>query len=306
MYCCRLDSTTWYVWEKEAFSKGNTSGIIPKYINVYKVQCNRMYTECWCDKSCKILSRSGIPCEHIFKVFNVCHPKMIHPRYLKVYNDDNMYSNHEIQNILSKMIQWKRDNPRKCNIDGLLQPNVTEDFDIKSSVLDTMMPEILSVIAAHKMDTDEKVLVSGDDIPCQYIEFAKEYLEEKVHGNIEVDSISLNGYDLSFGDNNNTNNDEDRNGDNDDSNNDEDRYSYSKMNTFMDTCKKELDKVLKGDPHSWHLVKKDILNAISCQTIRLNTLQNNPTSSTHTIVSSNGPTERSPNGKRYRSFYERK
>ena len=288
------------MWDKHAFATSKTNDIVPRYVNVFKVQCNSLFTECWCDKSCKKLSRSGIPCEHIFKALNVCHPKMIHPRYLKVYNDDTTYSDPQIKSILNDMIKWKRDNPRKCIIDGLLPANVRGGFDLQHSI-GSMMPELLSVIAAHKMDDDGKILLSGAGIPNMYLDLAKERLKGMVDEQCLPTESSENEVDPCNHDDCSTSDVETTV-----TENEENRYSYSKMNSFLDTCKKELDKVLKGDPQSWPIVKQDILNVISNQTRRLNEAQKNQTSSTHTIVSSNGPTERSPKGKRYRSFYERK
>lgn len=298
MNCQRFNETTWYVWDKQLFSKdrrNNEDDIIPKYKNVYKVQCNSQFTECWCDISCKKLSRTGIPCAHIFKALGVCHPKMIHPRYLKIYNEDTLYFDMEIKSILDKMIQWKTDHPRKCCIDMLLPNNNIEGFGSQNSVGDV---EFLSVIAAHKMDLDQKCLLSGEVIPNEYLVSAQEYLEGKVEG------LSIpNDYDefLIYNDEDIATHEEVS----EDSRDVEDNYNFSTMNAFMDSCKKELDKVLKGDPHSWNIVKNDILNAIASQSRRLNEKQSNPISSTHTLVSSNGPIDRSPKGKRYKPFYEK-
>ena len=85
-------------------------------------------------------------------------------------------------------------------------------------------------------------------------------------------------------------------------------YSYGMFRNYMEVYIKEMDKVLKGHPKHWITVKRELDSTLAQQTMRINDLLKKTKSSSettqHKLVSSNGPIECSPNGKRYKPFHE--
>lgn len=275
--------------------------IIPKYVNVYNVECSADYTECWCDPSCNKISRTGIPCVHVLRVFNICNPQMFHPRYYKIYNDDVSNVDIDIKLALDEMITWKRSNPRKCCIEGLLLDK-TQDYDIEKK----NHQEIVTVVAAVQMDIDNKVLLKGETIPDEYISKAEDILNDTCQTNIEeAIDFDCSGNDSNFSCNDQSliESEEPHLQKNEMANN---TYSYAKLMEFWDVYRKEMDKVLRGDPLSWGIVVSEWRETLARQTQRLNDTCQKKDSSLHRLVSSNGPIERSPNGKRYKSYYEQR
>ena len=310
--CFRFDSTTWYVWHKNTFVLSDDDNVemrIPQYSNVYKIESNSSFTECKCDNACKFTARTGMPCVHILRVLNgICHPMMFHPRYLKVYNDLSVSSNPQIQNILNEMVSWKRGNPRQCRIYGLLpddQINTTSHVSVENE-------EIVKVLSLVEMDADQKVYLKGEPIPVTYIERAKTKIRSitstEMRSITDIDYETCNFDDSCNFDVENLSVHSDQSLESVLNNNDtienKEEYTYGTLKRYLDIYVKEMDKVLKGHPKSWPLVKEKMDAVLAWQTQQANDSVKNHSSPSQKLVSSNGPIERSPYGKRYKSFYE--
>lgn len=306
----RFDLTTWYVWHKNTFVLSNDDNVdmrIPQYSNVYKVECNSSFTECKCDNACKYTARTGMPCVHILRVLNgICHPMMVHPRYLKVYNDQSISSNPQIQNILNDMLSWKRGNPRKCRIYGLLPDDLRCYQNNTSTHVPAEKEEIVKVLSLVEMDADQKNYLKGEPIPVTYIERAKTKMRSIT--DIEMRSITDINYDSCNFDIENLSVHSDQSLEaalnNNDTIEDKEEYTYGTLKCYMDIYVKEMDKVIKGHPKSWPLVKEKLNAVLAWQTQQANDSVKNHSSPSQKLVSSNGPIERSPHGKRYKPFYE--
>jgi hypothetical protein len=281
----RINKTCWYVWHEDTFKMNNDDDCIPKYSNVYCVEMNETFDECWCSEFCKTVSRKGIPCVHILTVVGHFHPKMVHPRWLKVYNS-SLYD--KCSNIFDDMLKWRIDNKSKVCIQDVL-PDELKIYD-ETNTTDRNVDDIKRfLIAVMRMDHQKKVLLRGESIP-------DEFLNDRNENDTYIYSIDPTAL---------RNNEVQRPEPEDESithatMNDSYNMRWSYLNSFI----KDLDKLVSGDPKSWPSVVNDLDGVIAKQVDRRRACEK----TIHTprqLVSSQLSIETSPNRRRYKSFSER-
>lgn len=297
-----MNATTWYVWHENTFIEGNGTTVeptVPEYSNVFKVECVDDYKFCHCDVHCKFTARTGQPCVHILRILEgVCHPKMFHPRHLKVYNDDNSFQSVSIKEALLRMRSWKKSYKHLCVIEDLMKHDV-RNFDPTSST----HTDLVSVIAVDLLNTDKKVLLKGDKIPDEYLKKAQDSLyrivpmddkEQSHYSRIEKDGRSNVLTDQNNKSCEHTFTDKE-----------EEEYSYGNFRQFLDVYMKDMDKFMRAYPQSYSEVKQKILDVMTWQMQLVNDAVKKSEADSNDLVSSNKAIEKSPQGKRYKPFHER-
>jgi hypothetical protein len=161
----RVSKTRWFVWHESTFKKKETmyDNVIPMYSNVYCVETNDSFEECWCSEFCKVVSRKGIPCVHILTVVKNFHPKMVNPRWLKAYNS-SLYE--KCSHIFDDLLKWKTDNHFKVYVQDVFPEELKVYND--DNATKRKAEDIKRAIAVQRMDQQKQVLVQGDLIPDQF------------------------------------------------------------------------------------------------------------------------------------------
>lgn len=299
-----MNATTWYVWHKDTFIKGSQTTLeqtVPEYSNVFKVECVDDFKFCHCDVHCKFTARTGQPCVHILRILEgECHPKMFHPRHLKVYNDDNTFQNTSIKEALLRMISWKRCNKHLCVIEDLM-PHDVRTFD------QTLSPhtDLVSVIAVDLLNRDKKVLLKGDEVPNEYLKKAQASLSYRI-ASIDDEEQQIHLSHIENDERSNVLTDQnDKSCVNTFTDKEDEEYSYGNFRQFLDVYMKDMDKYMRTYPQSYPEVKQKILDVMTWQMQLVNDAVQKSEADSHGLVSSNNAIERSPNGKRYKPFHER-
>lgn len=213
----------------------------------------------------------------------------------------------KIKRNLKYLLSFKTANPRECNIDGLIPYDIQIESTFPSKTSESPVSEtvLVKVLATVLMDKAEKVLLKGQLIPEEYIEKAKSSLPSVESWKDEEFDFDLNNADEDDNDNNHSvpsNNGEQNN----DSVDTEDiEYSYGHYKHYLESFLKEMDKYMRVNPKNYTKVLMMHEEMLGAQMQQANDGTKNQSSPSHRMVSSNGPIERSPNGKRYKSFHEK-
>lgn len=279
----RFSKTQWYIWHKNTFQaqrgdEEDSADCIPRYCNVYCVETNESFEECWCSEFCKTVSRKGIPCVHIIAIMKTFHPSMVHPRWLKVYNS-SLYD--KCSHIFDDMIKWKTENHNKVSVKDIFPHELTV-YDHNSRNLEDIKSE------------QGRILLQGDKIPDEFMEeiddntfninsasIDRTSIEEEEVPQVVVDS----NCDINAVPQDNT------------------RHSYDVQWSYLNAFIKDLDKLVAGNPKSWPSVVNDLDNVIARQVERR--VDDDRTHTPGMLVSLQLSIEKSPNGRRYKSFNER-
>ena len=112
--CAMVGSDSWLVWnfEVQSFEKDKyrLEESFPRFLNVYQVNLVAMGKQSFLQCDCRLYTRCGIPCSHVFKVTDTLSREMLAIQHWKVFPVYYGSENSEISKSLMKKVMWQETN----------------------------------------------------------------------------------------------------------------------------------------------------------------------------------------------------